>query len=220
MRVHKVVNETQVRRIHLTFDTFGSTAFWSMAKPLGREEPPRFVPFDRDVRPELSFETFVDNPVMAPGDVELELSRLASDAAAFAGNDQAAMAKLMSTLAWLRNEWRVLWCAAGPTPEGVPQFVRRMQRAFDATSSLPESLKMASNGRPVMQALPSTLAALVKHSAYETQKPASVRADPRPRFDRPLFVVAAPRSGSTWLYEMLSQHPELWTLGEEGPGHV
>jgi hypothetical protein len=219
-RVHKVVNETEVRRIHLTFDTYGSTAFWTMAKPLGREEPPRFVAYDEAARPELAFETFVDNPVMAPGDVELELSRFASDAAAYPGNDKAAMAKLMNTLSWLRNEWRVLWCGVGPTPEGVPQFVALMRQAFDATSSLPEGLRMASNGRPVMQALPSILAALVKPSAYEEPATHTVLRAARIRFDRPLFVVAAPRSGSTWLYEMLSRNRELWTLGDEGHGHV
>lgn len=213
-RVHKVVNETQVRRIHLTFDTFGSTAFWTMAKPPGREEPQRFVPYDNDARPELSFETFVDNPVMPPGDVELELSRLMADAAAFPGNDQAAMAKLMNTLAWLRNEWRIQWHAAGPTPEGIPQFVRLMNQAMEATAGMPETVRMASNGRPVVQALPSTLAALVKPSAYAKRERAA------PRFDRPVFVVAAPRSGSTWLYEMLARNPALWTLGDEGHGHV
>jgi hypothetical protein len=219
-RVHKVVNETQVRRIHLTFDTFGSTAFWTMARPLGREEPPRFVPFDKDAQPKLSFETFVDNPVMAPGDVELELSRLVSDAAAYPGNDPAAMNKLMGTLAWLRNEWRVQWCAAGPTPENIPLFVQLMQQAVEATASLPESVKLASNGRPVIQALPSTLAALVKPWAHagSAQKAPARRAEPR--FDRPVFIVAAPRSGSTWLYEMLSRSPALWTLGDEGHGHV
>jgi LPS sulfotransferase NodH len=41
-----------------------------------------------------------------------------------------------------------------------------------------------------------------------------------PRFDRPVFIVAAPRSGSTWLHEMLAQNEAFQTLGGEGHQHV
>ena len=42
------------------------------------------------------------------------------------------------------------------------------------------------------------------------------RATPFPaRFDRPIFIVSAPRSGSTLLFETLAQSPELATIGGE-----
>lgn len=34
-------------------------------------------------------------------------------------------------------------------------------------------------------------------------------------FDRPIFIVSAPRAGSTLLFETLSQFPEIWSTGEE-----
>ena len=34
-------------------------------------------------------------------------------------------------------------------------------------------------------------------------------------FDRPVFIISAPRSGSTLLFETLSKNSQLWTLGEE-----
>lgn len=37
-----------------------------------------------------------------------------------------------------------------------------------------------------------------------------------PRFERPVFIVAAPRSGSTLLFETLAMADGLWTLGGEG----
>ena len=222
-RVHKVVNETQVRRIHLTFDTYGSTAFWQMAKPLGREEAPQLVPYREGETPRLMLESFVDNPVMTPGDVELEFSRLVSDAAAVPGNDPAGMARLMSFAGWLRNEWRALWYAVGPTPEGTPQFVRLMQQAMEAAQSIPATIVMASNGRPLMQALPSTIATLVKPQAYAavpSKAPGAPVVPFAPKFDRPVFIVSAPRSGSTWLYDMLARNEAFWTLGGEGHFHV
>ncbi|NES18192.1 MAG: sulfotransferase [Symploca sp. SIO3E6] len=36
-----------------------------------------------------------------------------------------------------------------------------------------------------------------------------------PEFDRPLFIVSAPRAGSTLLFETLSQFADLWTIGIE-----
>lgn len=34
-------------------------------------------------------------------------------------------------------------------------------------------------------------------------------------FDRPVFIVAAPRSGSTMLFELLARSPDVWTVGGE-----
>lgn len=34
-------------------------------------------------------------------------------------------------------------------------------------------------------------------------------------YDRPVFIISAPRSGSTLLFESLSRNKRLWTLGEE-----
>jgi hypothetical protein len=36
-----------------------------------------------------------------------------------------------------------------------------------------------------------------------------------PRFDRPLFILSPPRSGSTLLFDLLARLPGLWTIGGE-----
>ncbi len=52
--------------------------------------------------------------------------------------------------------------------------------------------------------------------------PAPARATAKParktRFDRPVFIVAAPRSGSTLLFETLLQSPDFYTVGGEAHG--
>jgi hypothetical protein len=40
------------------------------------------------------------------------------------------------------------------------------------------------------------------------------------RFDRPLILLSAPRSGSTLLFETLSQAPALFTIGHESHRHI
>lgn len=38
---------------------------------------------------------------------------------------------------------------------------------------------------------------------------------PIPEFAKPIFIVSAPRAGSTLLFETLAQFPDLWTIGDE-----
>ena len=38
--------------------------------------------------------------------------------------------------------------------------------------------------------------------------------------DRPIFILAPPRSGSTLLYETLSRASQIWSLGDEGHGII
>jgi hypothetical protein len=42
----------------------------------------------------------------------------------------------------------------------------------------------------------------------------------RDRFDRPVFIVSTPRSGSTLLFETLAQAPSLFTVGDESHGLI
>jgi hypothetical protein len=41
------------------------------------------------------------------------------------------------------------------------------------------------------------------------------RIDPNRAFDRPVIILAAPRSGSTFLFETLAGCAEFWTIGDE-----
>ena len=53
-------------------------------------------------------------------------------------------------------------------------------------------------------------------------EPATASASPqfRDRFDRPIFIVSTPRSGSTLLFETLAQAPGLYTVGGESHGLI
>lgn len=42
----------------------------------------------------------------------------------------------------------------------------------------------------------------------------------RTRFDRPIFIISTPRSGSTLLFETLEQAPGLYTTGKESHGRI
>ncbi len=213
-RLHKVVNETPVRRIHLTMDTFGSTEFWRMASPLCPAMPASHpVPFRSGMRTDLLYETYVGEPVMSAAEVELELGEIVADASAFA-NDPGAMKQLRAFAGQLRDEWRTIWHLKGPV-DGLPHFIALADWARQNLAFLPASLKIATSGTILMPVLAETIAALVRRPQVpQTSSRREVQ------FDRPVFIVAAPRSGSTWLFEMLAQNHALKTLGGEGHHHV
>lgn len=48
----------------------------------------------------------------------------------------------------------------------------------------------------------------------------SPQAPFRSRFERPIFIISSPRSGSTLLFETLAQAPGLYTLGGESHGVI
>ena len=228
-RPHEVVNKTGTRRIHLTFDTLGSTAFWNLAKPLGNVTEPRFIPYENGLQPPLAYETYRGDPILSPSAVDMEFFRLISDVQAERKNDPAAVRNLQSVLGNFRNEWLIAWHSAGPTEQGLPLFVELIDRGRNAIRTLPESLKLASNGASVVQVLQSTFGAMIGAAALEEIKS---KASARPRgngasaaavaakFERPIFIVAAPRSGSTLLYEMLAENDALWTIDGESHGFI
>ena len=84
-----------------------------------------------------------------------------------------------------------------------------------ATTSGSETPRPSASSRAAIAA-PATVAAKPKPLAVGSAagKPTH---DPI-RFERPLFIVSAPRSGSTMLFEALTRSPDLWTIGGESHG--
>ncbi len=62
------------------------------------------------------------------------------------------------------------------------------------------------------------MVAHMRQQRLEPTRPGSflkpTRSD-RPDFDRPIFIVSAPRAGSSLLFETLARFAEVWTIGQE-----
>jgi hypothetical protein len=78
------------------------------------------------------------------------------------------------------------------------------QRAGQATAVLPGAGAAAGS----VVTAPFAPAAIAAASAVQA-------ADEDPVFDRPVFIVCPPRSGSTLLFETLAQAPDVFTIGDE-----
>lgn len=217
---HRVENPTSVRRVHLVFDTFGSSAFWAMARPPGQELPPREVAFDPAHKPRLFFESYKGDPILPPGDVTHEMLQLLTEVAAHKGNDAAAVARLQALFMDFCRDWRCIWASTGPTAEGKPMFAGLIEQFRQALKQVPDDVRIASNGYPVKRILAGTLKTLSRPLSAPTPTPTPAAAPAAIRFERPIFIVAAPRSGSTLLYEMLAENGTLWTVGGESHGLI
>lgn len=220
-RLHRVDNATPARRIHLTFDTIGSNAFWSLARPHHLPGEERFVAYDPNARPVLSFETYAGDLVMPPAEMETEMTRIAADVAALAANKRNDALFLQRLVRAFCNEWRLNWYATGPVPENLVTFTQlRVRMADECRQLLPADLRLASNGALALDVIHSVLGSATRESPHMARRRASVSSAKAVRFERPVFIVCAPRSGSTLLFETLARSKSLWTLGGEGHGHV
>jgi len=162
-RLHRVVNETDTRRIHLTFDTYGSTAFWNLARPLGANAQTDFVPYTEGNSPTLALEIYPEPLVMTPSELEIEFSRFMQDLAAHPRADRNAVTRLDGMIHALCNEWKMLWHSRGPTEENLPLFGALTRKASrEIFSVVPPGMEMSSNRWPVREVLVSIFSAMMR----------------------------------------------------------
>jgi uncharacterized protein (TIGR03032 family) len=117
-----------------------------------------------------------------------------------------------------------------PAAEMIRQLIVRsavnadIAQALQDESCLPISMTTPVAANPVRAPAAATVldpALSLRESAQMPtvaagERPSTMRAVPvAQRFDRPIFIVCPPRSGSSLLFETLAQAPELWTIGGE-----
>lgn len=229
-RMHNVLNPTNRERIHLVIDTVGSEAFWRLAATDARA---REIPFVPDGGPTLRFESSNFPVVMSPWEVESLWAGWLADA--YAGpSDRDVIGRLDAAVQPLIREWRAVWAEYADDVLGWPRYlaliarVSGIARAFAGTIVLPNEVDLA---RVIELGLIPALhsPALAQRSATHVRSLEPVPTEAaRPlvtasvasrsialRFERPVVIVAAPRSGSSLLFETLTHSPDFYTVGGE-----
>lgn len=223
---HRVLNPRPTERIHLVADTIGSAAFWSLVDAGDRGPapdrrppvPPRDIVYDAGANPELHFENWNWPSLMSPAQLEAIIEQIRSAVPAKA--EQTA--ELERTLRTLTREWRGLWARHGDARDARLAYrdARDHFGAMLAAQSGGLTLENGSNATRVLEEL--LLRPLVSDTVDSAELP---RREPNARaatvgprtsqFDRPIFIVCPPRSGSSLLFETLSRSPDLWSVGGE-----
>jgi hypothetical protein len=241
--LHSVHNDAVRARIHLVADTVGGDGLLSLIEK-GRaagEAKPDWSPVLERPRggppPTLAFESRNLPTVMTPWELRDHLGFLLSDVAA----GDPRVGPVAQALNRLRVNWHALWAEAGDAEAAKPKYAAMLAAAWDRINGLGVHEIPLKNGMPLGLCLKTLIfdAALggggeaMDADARNTperppapsaptalQRPATSPPRPEVRFDRPVFIVSSPRSGSSLLFETLSGAKDVFTIGGESHGLI
>lgn len=218
-RIHNVVNPNPTRRVHLVADTVGSAAFWELVDQGRIGAPPRHVGYDPLRAVTLATEAFNHPIVMHPAERD-ELTQLLHASIVGESEDILALRRIIETL---RHDWRAAWARFGDGPDGWPLFRELKRRAETSLQPLHGRIRLANSIDSVEAALSLLIRpAMGRETEVEGRRAIAASSLRRSggRIERPVFIVCAPRSGSSLFFETLGQSPSLWTVGGESHGII
>jgi hypothetical protein len=231
---HRVVNDAPSQRIHLVADSVGGEGFWSLAsagRAHNQPPPPAWTP--RKVAPfgarlaDLDFETMNAPTVMTPWEARDHINFLLADAPP----NHPLLPGVIQATSRFFHVWRGLWSTFGEAQEGWPRYRRALDQLIEDLRRAHAMQLPLRSGASFMGTLHNMVisyalsdggrdhaAGEVRDEAAPVSAPAVATALPRepdPHFERPIFIVNPPRSGSSLLFETLARSPTLYTVGGE-----
>ena len=233
-RPHQVHNRSDIVRIHLVADTTGNSRLLNSLECC--------TPEKAGMRPAESWHSLnwsgqapalplrtergAVHTIMAATEVELLTGNYLRDLPTAVTEPQLATAvsRWRQLLTCLSQDWQELWSQFRDSPQGWPAYRQLRDQTFAAMKQIAVPVALSSNGIQAIQAVKSGMISYLLSG--EADQPVAPTAPGKPeagerrpllslRLPRPVFIVAAPRSGSTLLYETLAVSPELHTVGGE-----
>ena len=231
-RTHHVVNDHALARIHLVADTVGGAGFWrhlGNARPHDRQTAgwtPRLILPDQGEARSLDYESENTPAVMTPWEMRAHIAFMESEAV-----PHPKMPMIHEVMLTFAREWHALWSCYGVSRTGWPRYRSLLDVARAGVVARSANTVVLRNGVGLLEALDAWVfePALadrrdnadpeIRHRPEQPSAagtaPAAVRSVGDPVFDRPVFIVSPPRSGSTFLFETLAQSPGVYTIGDE-----
>ncbi len=190
----------------------------------------------------LACETMNFPQVMSPWEVQWVVDQICTDL--ILPHDPVAT-QLREQLQCFIQDWRALWARYGERTEGKADFRAQLERLERDLVPLKGKLRLTNQVDPIVAlnhwlgraavapdspkpsvarqngVPPVVTSPLVRSTPIVPAMSAVQREQPahgHTRFDRPVFIVAAPRSGSSLLFETLARAANLYTVGGESHG--
>jgi hypothetical protein len=226
--LHRVINDAERQRVHLVIDTVGGEGMWDLIT--GGRTPqhragwqPRLVGKSGTSIDQLSFENHNAPTVMTPWEAKdnlwFVLGETVQNHPAYAPTAQACMHFL--------HTWRGLWSTHGEDQAAWPRY-REALNVFvgELQAARADQLLLRTGGAAITSifslVVDVALADTLRDDGGGERRDAPVKTSPERKalFDRPVFIVNPPRSGSTLLFETLLQAPNLYTVGGESHGVI
>ena len=167
---------------------------------------------------------------MSPGEVDYLVGDLRSELVPSVDTPEsrARLARYHQLLDGFARDWRQVYSLFGERADARGQFEQLRNVARVASRELAEGLMMRTNrvaahpvfeGRVLRSVLPQKPGS-APPIAVSDHKPRPAEIAAAPRIERPVFIIAAPRSGSTLLFETLAESHSICTLGGEAHGAI
>ena len=224
-RLHNVVNPTPEARIHLVADTAGNAEFWRLVGSGGdAHEPAPKLDYEPGGNPALLTERSVLRSVMNPAELELLIGNLRGELVGLPDSNEAQqrLARYHGLLDSFVRDWRQFYMLHGEEQSGWGDFRRLRDAVRGASMQLCDGMVLRTNGVAAHQVLEGRvlrvcLSGKAAEASFSSAPRHAVTASSAPdrACEQPLFIVAAPRSGSTLLFETLAAGEGLATLGGE-----
>lgn len=230
-KLHRVTNPSAFPRTHLVIDTVGSGAFARLVdagrpytRPPGNWTPRLVVPAPghASALDTLRFESLNLMSPMSYWELREHVEFLVAE---------CDPTPLLPVFRHYANEfvinWRTLWFQFGSDPDGTTEY-RELLMAFLAHVRQLDASVTLRNGAPLMAAVSGLIGEAAGAAPGNQGGEEATRAMPRggsaraPNgdFDRPVFIVSPPRSGSSLLFETLARSPDACTIGGESHGII
>jgi hypothetical protein len=226
-RLHSVLNPTPDERIHLVADTAGNAAFWQLVGTgEGDSALAEIAAYQPELRPSLLTERSELRPVMNPAELELLVGNLRGELMLTSDTSEARLrlGQYHALLDAFVRDWRQYYLLHGEDESGWKDFARLRDSVRAASRPLGDKIALRTNrvaahqvleGRVLRVCVGANGGAAGIHStppvfAGRVHSPAG-----RASLAQPIFIVAAPRSGSTLLFETLAASDQIATLGGE-----
>lgn len=234
---HNVINPINKTRIHLVADTVGSARFQRLIdkgfNPFLENKNKQIlqkVEFDTNKHISLTTEKINFPVVMTPWEQESLLAPIIAD---LNGSSSIASEQIIQVIESFKLRWKATWHAHGDSLESDP-FYQATLALFRNDFKKLEGKVMLPNGMEAVgliyqavfeSALSPELRNLQSgvNTPLQQQVPVVANSQNRnrtPVLGEPIIILAAPRSGSTLLFETLAQSPDLYTVGGESHGLI
>jgi hypothetical protein len=156
-RQHRVTNNSDQTRVHLVFDTAGSSRFWDT---VARSERPcdangsavvddQFIAYKPGRRVQILTEKYNATPVKSPGEVDGLIADLIIDYEADVANERVVCSEYTRQLKRFARDWRMLFSLYGYESAGIEQYSGLINATAESLRSVKENLKVASNQQDV-----------------------------------------------------------------------
>jgi hypothetical protein len=226
-RMHHVLNDNDSPRIHMVIDSVGSAAFWNLVNA-GRPHTapragwqPRFVGPPTGAPAAAVFETVNSQSPMSYWELRGHVSFLFGEVDAHPR--LAAVAQMTGAFV---GAWQSLWYAYGADEAALPKYAQLLDDFLARVAAAARGIPMR-NGADLADGITGVFKRAVARTqtvamTEEGSRSAPVLAVPksaaRCEFDRPVFIISPPRSGSSLFFETLARSPTAYTIGGESHG--